>query len=171
MGQTSLWRDSAAARSALIQAAFVFALGVAIYEAATIALAHMRAHHIPTDFSFWNERAGFDIDQRLIPYSFTSTYGRAFFVGLLNTLLVSAIGVIFASLLGFAIGAARLSHNLVVAKCAGAYVEALRNVPLLLQILFWYNGVLKALPAPRASFALPGHIYLNNRGLFVPSLS
>jgi general L-amino acid transport system permease protein len=158
-------------RSALIQIAFLFGLGFLAYEAAALAFFHMRAHHIPTDFNFWNERAGFDIDQHLIAYSFTSTYGRAFFVGLLNTLLVSGIGVIFASLLGFAIGAARLSHNLVIAKFAGIYVEALRNVPLLLQILFWYNGVLKALPPPRASIALPGHIFLNDRGLFIPSLN
>ncbi len=141
---------------ALVQIAFVLGLGFLVYEAASLALARMHAHHIPTDFGFWNERAGFDIDPHLIAYSFTSTYGRAFFVGLINTLVVSAVGIVFASLLGFAIGAARLSSNLVVAKFAGIYVEALRNVPLLLQILFWYNGVLKALPAPRASLTFPG---------------
>lgn len=158
-----------AARGALVQAAFVLALAFLVYEGAAMALAHMRAHHIPFDFGFWDERAGFDIDQHLIPYSFTSTYGRAFFVGLTNTLVVAAIGIVFASLIGFAIGAARLSPNLIVAKCAGAYVETLRNVPLLLQILFWYNAVLKALPVPRASLAFPGHVFLNNRGLFVPA--
>ena len=134
-------RRSSATHSALVQIAFVLCLGVLVYEAAAIALAHMRAHHIPIDFGFWNQRAGFDINQHLIAYSFTSTYGRAFFVGLLNTLVVAAIGIVFASLLGFAIGAARLSQNVVVAKFAGFYVEALRNVPLLLQILFWYNAV------------------------------
>jgi general L-amino acid transport system permease protein len=158
-------------RNALIQIAFVLVLAFLVYEGAVMALAHMRAHHIPYDFGFWTQRAGFDIDQRLIPYSFTSTYGRAFFVGLLNTLLVAAVGIVCASLLGFAIGAARLSPNFVVAKCAAIYVEALRNVPLLLQILFWYNAVLKALPVPRASIALPGHIFLNNRGLFIPWLT
>ena len=161
--------SQSSARSALIQIAFVLGLACLAYEGVALALAHMRAHHIPFDFGFWNERAGFDIDQRLIPYSFTSTYGRAFFVGLLNTLVVAAIGIVFASLLGFAIGAARLSDDVVVAKCAAAYVEALRNVPLLLQILFWYNAVLKALPVPRASLALPGHVFLNNRGLFLPT--
>jgi general L-amino acid transport system permease protein len=158
-------------QSLAIQSVFVLGLGVLVYEAAAVALVHMRAHHIPVDFSFWNARAGFDIDQHLIAYSFTSTYGRAFFVGLLNTLLVAAVGVVGASLLGFAIGAARLSHNPVIATGAGLYVEALRNVPLLLQMLFWYNGVLKTLPGPRASVALPGHIFLNNRGLFLPAPS
>jgi general L-amino acid transport system permease protein len=162
-------RRGGVTHSALVQIAFVLGLGFLVYEAAALALAHMHAHHIPTDFGFWNERAGFDIDPHLIAYSFTSTYGRAFFVGLINTLVVSAVGIVFASLLGFAIGAARLSSNLVVAKFAGFYVEALRNVPLLLQILFWYNGVLKALPAPRASLAFPGHIFLNDRGLFMPA--
>jgi general L-amino acid transport system permease protein len=155
-------------RNALVQIVFVLALTFLAFEGAATALAHMRAHHIPFDFSFWTQHAGFDIDQHLIPYSFTSTYGRAFFVGLLNTMVVAGIGIVLASVLGFAVGAARLSPNIIVAKCAGLYVEAFRNVPLLLQIFFWYNAVLKALPVPRASIALPAHIFLNNRGLFVP---
>ncbi len=168
---TSPIERGGAIRSALVQIVFVMGLAFIAYEGAAAALAHKRAHHIPFDIGFLYERAGFDIDQHLIPHSFTSTYGRAFFVGLTNTLVVAAVGIVFASLIGFAIGAARLSHHLIVAKCAGAYVEALRNVPLLLQILFWYNAVLKALPAPRASLAFPGHIFLNNRGLFVPAPS
>jgi general L-amino acid transport system permease protein len=128
----------------------------------------MAARGVPTDFRFWNQRAGFDIDQHLIAYSAASTYGRAFFVGLLNTALVAAIGVVFATLLGFALGFARLSANVVLAKFAIAYVETLRNVPLLLQLLFWYNVALRVLPAPRFAISLPGDIYLTNRGVALP---
>jgi general L-amino acid transport system permease protein len=120
-------------------------------------------------FGFWNVTAGFDIDQTLIAYSAqSSTYGRAFWVGLLNTLLVAALGIVFATILGFLIGIGRLSHNWLVARLSAFYVETIRNVPLLLQLLFWYNAVLKALPELRDSHALVGGVYLSNRGLFVP---
>jgi general L-amino acid transport system permease protein len=123
---------------------------------------------IASGFGFWNVTAGFDISQTLIDYSTTSTYGRAFWVGLLNTLLVAGLGIVFATILGFAIGIARLSRNWLVSRMAGAYVEIIRNLPLLLQLLFWYNAVLKALPELRSSLVLPGGGYLNNRGLFLP---
>jgi general L-amino acid transport system permease protein len=139
--------------------------GAAAYNAAEN-LAHA---HIATGFGFWNNTAGFDISQTLIPYSAsTSTFGRAFWVGLLNTLLVSGLGIVLATLLGFFIGIARLSRNWLVARLAGGYVELIRNIPLLLQILFWYNAVLKSLPELRSSIALPGRAFLNNRGLFLP---
>ncbi len=156
-------------RGLAAQAFFLGALAFLAYAVARIGLANMRARHIPVDFSFWNEPAGFDIDQHLVAYSAASTYGRAFLVGLLNTLLVSALGVVLASLLGFAIGAARLSANILVGGLAALYVEAMRNVPLLLQLLFWYNIVLEGLPRPPQSWALAGHIYLSNRGLFLPT--
>src|SRR5208282_1774677 len=125
--------------------------------------------HIASGFGFWNNTAGFDISQTLISYSAsTSSFGRAFWVGLLNTLLVAAIGIVLATVLGFVIGLARLSRNWLVARLAGGYVELVRNVPLLLQLLFWYNAVLKSLPQLRGSVALPGGGILNNRGLFLP---
>ena len=105
---------------------------------------------IASGFGFWENTAGFDISQTLISYQSTSTYGRAFWVGLLNTLLVAALGIVFATILGFVIGIARLSKNWLLARMAGFYVEIIRNIPLLLQLLFWYNAVLKALPAMRA---------------------
>lgn len=170
LARVSLIRDTAV-RGFILQVFFLGALALLIYAAAATGLANMRAHHIPIGFSFWNEPAGFDIDQHLIAYSAASTYGRAFLVGLLNTILVAAIGVVLASLLGFAIGAARLSRNFVVGGLAAVYVEATRNVPLLLQLLFWYNVVIEALPRPQKSLALPGSIYLNDRGLFLPAPS
>ena len=123
---------------------------------------------IASGFGFWDVTAGFDISQTLIPYSTVSTYGRAFWVGLLNTLLVAVLGIVLATALGFVVGIARLSSNWLVARFAGGYVEGIRNLPLLLQLLFWYNAVLNALPAVNQSLRIPGGGLLNNRGLFLP---
>jgi general L-amino acid transport system permease protein len=163
----TFWRDRRV-RSFLAQALFLAAIGFLIYAAAANAIVNMRAHGIPTDYRFWDEVSGFDINQSLIAYSAKSTYGRAFFVGLLNTLLVAAIGVVLASIIGFLVGMARLSANPVTARFAEIYVETIRNVPLLLQLLFWYNAVLSTLPAPRQSLSLRDAVYLNIRGLYVP---
>ena len=130
---------------------------------------NLRRAHIASGFGFWNNTAGFDISQTLISYSSqASTYGRAFWVGLLNTLLVAGLGIVFATILGFIIGIGRLSTNWLVAKACTGYVETIRNIPLLLQLLFWYNAVLKALPDTRDSYKLPLHSFLNNRGLVLP---
>src|SRR5437764_1131501 len=123
---------------------------------------------IASGFGFWETTAGFDISQTLIDYTTTSSYGRAFWVGLINTLVVAGLGIVLATIVGFIIGIARLSKNWLVAKIAGGYVEIIRNVPLLLQLLFWYNAVLKALPGIRESIAIPGGGFLNNRGVFLP---
>jgi general L-amino acid transport system permease protein len=121
-------------------------------------------------FGFWNQTAGFDISQTLIEYSAQgSSYGTAFWVGLLNTLVVAAIGIVLATIVGFLVGIARLSRNFLIAKLSTGYVELIRNLPLLLQLLFWYNAVLKALPDLRESWTLPGSIFLNNRGFFAPA--
>lgn len=130
---------------------------------------NLRRQNIASGFDFLGRTSGFDISQSLIPYSNTSTYGRAFWVGLLNTLLVAGIGIFFATVLGFIIGIARLSSNWLIAKLAAIYVEVVRNLPLLLQLLFWYFAVLKNLPAPRQSVALVGGSFLNVRGLYLPS--
>ena len=139
-----------------------------IWAAANNAIENLRAAKIASGFGFLNSTSGFDVSQSLIPYSASSTYGQAFLVGLLNTLLVAAIGIVFATLLGFVIGVARLSSNWIVARVATAYVELVRNIPLLLQLLFWYIAVLRALPEPRNSVAVGTSIFLNNRGLYIP---
>src|SRR6202040_836792 len=113
--------------------------------------------------------AGFGVNQSLIPYSESDTYGRVFFVGLFNTLLVSGVGIVLATVLGFVIGIARLSPNWLFARLAGGYVELIRNLPLLFQILFWYLAVLGTLPGPRQSLSFFGEVFLNNRGLVVPA--
>jgi general L-amino acid transport system permease protein len=140
------------------------------YSAVHNAAENLARAKIASGFGFWNQTAGFDISQTLIEYSAQAgTYGRAFWVGLLNTLLVAAIGIVLATIVGFLVGIARLSKNWLVAKLSAGYVELIRNVPLLLQLLFWYNAVLKALPDLRESWTLPGSIYLNNRGFFAPA--
>lgn len=139
-----------------------------VWGAVTNAIDNLARAKIASGFGFWENTAGFDISQTLIDYSTTSTYGRAFWVGLLNTLLVAGLGIVLATVLGFAIGIARLSKNWLVAKLAAGYVEIIRNLPLLLQLLFWYNAVLKALPGTRESIVIPGGGFLNNRGLFLP---
>lgn len=134
-------------------------------------LDNLAARGIASGFGFLDTTAGFGIGFSLIDYTEESTYGRAFFVGLLNTLLVSAIGIVGATVLGFAIGLGRLSSNWLVARICGAYVEIIRNLPLLLQIFFWYFAVVRSLPPPRGSLeALWGVVVLNNRGLYVPSV-
>ncbi len=130
--------------------------------------ANLQQRGIASGFGFLNSSSGFGIIQSLIPYSETSTYGRVFLVGLMNTLLVSALGIVFATLLGFLIGVARLSGNWLIARLATVYIEIFRNMPLLLQIFFWYFAVLRAMPAPRQSLSLGTVAYLNIRGLFLP---
>lgn len=131
-------------------------------------LANMESRGINTGFGFLEQSAGFGIIMSLIPFDPTMSYGRTFWVGLLNTLLVSAMGVVAATLIGFLVGVARLSSNWLVAKLALVYVETLRNLPLLLQIFFWYFAVLRNLPSPRQSVDLGGIFFLNNRGLYFP---
>jgi general L-amino acid transport system permease protein len=155
--------------SLALQAALLVVIGAIAYAAFINAADNLQNAHISSGFRFWNNTAGFDISQSLIDYSpSTSTFGRAFWVGVLNTLLVASLGIVLATALGFSIGIAQLSRNWLVAHLAGGYVELVRNVPLLLQLLFWYNAVLKSLPDLRSSFLLPGGAILNNRGLFLP---
>jgi general L-amino acid transport system permease protein len=155
-------------RSIAYQIALCVVIGFLVWGAATNAIDNLEKAHIASGFGFWNHTAGFDISQTLISYSNLSTYGRAFWVGLLNTLLVAGLGIVFATIIGFIVGISRLSTNWLVSKAASFYVETIRNIPLLLQLLFWYNAVLKALPALRESIRIPGGIFLNNRGLFLP---
>jgi general L-amino acid transport system permease protein len=156
-------------RSIVYQVLLCVAVGLLVYAAISNAADNLARARIATGFGFWNTTAGFDISQTLIEYtSRGSTYGRAFWVGLLNTLLVGVLGIVFATVLGFAIGIARLSNNWLVAKMAAGYVELIRNLPLLLQLLFWYNAVLKALPDTRDSYVVAGSVFLNNRGLVLP---
>lgn len=144
-------------------------VGFLVWSAASNAIENLRAQKIASGFGFWHNASGFDVNQKLIPYdASTGTYGRAFYVGLLNTLLVASIGIVLSTFLGFFVGVSRLSSNWVLSKLAMIYVEVIRNLPLLLQLFFWYNAVLKPLPNPRQSIELPAGLLLNNRGLYIP---
>jgi len=129
---------------------------------------NLAAQNKSTGFGFLFETSGFGISFSLIPFDRSSYYWQAFLVGLLNTLLVAVIGIVFATVLGFVLGVARLSSNWLVARFATVYVEIIRNVPLLLQLFFWYFAVLKAMPAVRESYELPLGIFVNQRGIMVP---
>lgn len=168
-GKASLFYDPKI-RGYVYQLALLALVVFLIYAAASNAIENLRAQKIASGFGFWNNAAGFDVNQKLIPFSASNgTYGQAFWVGLLNTLLVASIGIVLSTFLGFFIGVSRLSSNWILAKLAMIYVEVVRNLPLLLQLFFWYNAVLKPLPDARNSIELPGSIFLNNRGLIAPS--
>ena len=151
-----------------LQILFVAALVWIGYEIVANARANLQAQRITSGFGFLNNTAGFDVSQNLIPYSGSDTYTRVFLVGLLNTLLVSIIGIFFATVIGFLVALGRLSPNWLLSRISGGYVELIRNLPLLFQILFWYLAVLSALPNPRQSISLFGSFFLSNRGLVVP---
>ncbi|MCG8695425.1 MAG: amino acid ABC transporter permease [Minwuiales bacterium] len=155
-------------RSILYQIITLALLVAFIAFLATNTINNLEKRGIATGFEFLNHPAGFGVPFSLIEYSEASTYGRAFVVSVLNTLFVSACGIVLATILGFILGVARLSPNWIIARIATVYVEVIRNVPLLLQILFWYVGVLSALPVLRNSINIGDSIFLNNRGFYTP---
>lgn len=164
---TRFWRDERFLQ-ALGQAAFlllVLFLAYALYNNMVRAL---QQQGLVTGFSFLQQTAGFDIGERLISYSRSSSYLRAFLVGLLNTILVSALGILFATALGMVVGVARLSTNYLVKSTARVYIEIIRNIPLLVLLIFWYTGVLLKLPKITEALILPGPIYFTNRGIAIP---
>jgi general L-amino acid transport system permease protein len=155
-------------RSLVAQIVLVIAVVLLFVWIARNTYENLRSAHVASGFGFLWRRSGFDISQTLIPYSIESTFGRAFLVGLVNTLIVAVVGIVFASLLGFLVGIARLSRNWLVARIATIYVETIRNVPVLLQLLFWYKAVLSVLPGPAEGYGLPFGSNLSNRGLILP---
>ncbi len=154
--------------SGAAQAAVLAAVGVVAWLAAANLAANLARLGVNTGFGFLTRPAGFAISQHLIDYSESSTYLRALEVAILNTLLLAAVSIALATPLGFALGLARRSSNGLLGALAVGYVELLRNLPLLLQLFFWYFAVLRALPAPRASLSVLGAAFLNVRGLILP---
>ena len=152
----------------VLQILFVAALAWIGYEIVANARANLQAQRITAGFGFLANTAGFDVSQNLIPYSGSDSYTRVFLVGLLNTLLVSIIGIFFATVIGFLVALGRLSPNWLLSRISGGYVELVRNLPPLFQILFWYLAVLAALPNPRQSIDLFGSFFLSNRGFVIP---
>jgi general L-amino acid transport system permease protein len=155
-------------RSIVYQTIVVAAVVALLAMLFTNTLDNLSRRGIQTGFGFLERHGGFEIHFTLIPFSPESSFGRAFLVGLLNTLLVSAVAIVISTVIGFVIGIARLAPNWLVSKLAAAYVEVIRNIPLLLQLFFWYFAVLRSLPLPRQSISFFGVAYLNNRGLYLP---
>ncbi len=151
-----------------VQIAFAAILAWIAYEIVANARTNLETQHIASGLGFLRNTAGFDVSQNLIPYSGSDTYTRVFLVGLLNTLLVAVIGIFFATVIGFIIALCRLSPNWLLSRVGGIYVEVIRNLPVLFQLLFWYLAVLAALPGPRQSISLFGAFFLSNRGLVIP---
>ena len=154
----------------LLQAAVLGAVLLAMVWLVANVQSNLERQNINSGFGFLSERAGFGINQTLIDYTEDSSFARVLTVGLLNTLLVSVLGVFFATVLGFSLGVARLTSNWLINKTAMVYVEIFRNVPLLLQIMFWYFGVLRNLPTPRQAVSLGDAIFVSNRGIVVPAI-
>jgi len=152
----------------IYQVLFVAALIWLGYEIVANARANLAAQRITSGFGFLQNNAGFDVSQNLIPYTGSDSYVRVFMVGLLNTLVVAVVGIFFATIIGFAVALGRLSPNWLLARIAGGYVELIRNLPPLFQILFWYKAVLSALPNPRQSYSIFDFAFLSNRGLVIP---
>jgi general L-amino acid transport system permease protein len=160
------------ARRIAYQAAALAALGAGAWFLIANTVANLEARRIASGFGFLSREAGFEIGESFfLRYHAGQTYLQALAVGVVNTLAVSATGIVLASLLGTAIGLLRLSENLLVKSVGTAYVEFIRNVPLLVQLFFWYAVIGDALPAPRQALEPLPHLFLTNRGIFLPTPS
>ena len=165
--KVSFWNDPRI-RSGFVQFVLLLVVAVLFYEIAHNTYINLRDRNIASGFGFLTKTAGFDIIQSLIPYSSGSNYGAAIVVGFLNTILVSILGIVAATILGFFMGVMRLSKNWIVSRLAASYIEFFRNVPLLLQIFIFYGVVLQPLPGPKQALNLLDSWFLSNRGLMMP---
>jgi len=161
------WQDPA--KRALVYQALALGLVLVLgYYLFAITQANLRRQSIATGFGFIGREAGFEIGEPMISYSSADTYARALVVGILNTLKVSLVGIILTIILGTIVGVARLSTNWLVSRIAAAYIEVLQNIPVLLQLFFWYAIFHDSLPNPRQSLSALGAVFLNNRGFYFP---
>lgn len=169
-GEASIpfWRDERVLRvlGQIVFLVFVVSFFYYLYNNMMTALA---AQGMTPSFEFLERTAGFDIGESMIEYVRSDSYGRALLVGILNTVYVSIIGIFFATIFGVILGVARLSSNFLVAKLSAIYLEILRNLPLLVLLVFWYSAVFITLPRVKESIQLGENVFLSNRGLFVPS--
>ncbi|HZW03948.1 MAG TPA: ABC transporter permease subunit, partial [Anaerolineaceae bacterium] len=150
------------------QVIFLILVGALLVYLADNMLSNMRRQGLSLSFSFLRLTSGFDIGEALIDHQRSDSFARAFLVGLLNTLLVSALGIVLATVLGVFFGIARLSTNFLVRQIARTYIEFLRNIPLLVFLIFLYVGAFIKLPRVSNAITLPGPVYLSNRGLAIP---
>lgn len=167
-GTIPLWRDERVIKGvAQIVSAVVVVGFLAFFITNVLRAAHARG--LGLGYDFLKQSAGMPLGESVISYDPSDSYGRAFLVGILNTLKAALIGIVLATVLGTVVAVARLSSNWLVSKIASVYVEVVRNVPLLVQLFVWYFAVYQQLPPVRESIRLPGPIYLSQRGLCMPS--
>ncbi|MBI3177403.1 MAG: ABC transporter permease subunit [Chloroflexi bacterium] len=167
MNIKAFWRDLRFLQI-LAQAAFVVLLALAAGYLYVNVTANLARQGMTVGYGFMKNPASFDIGESYIPYEASDSYQRALTVGLVNTLVVSVIGILLTTVLGVLAGVARLSSNWLVNKLAAAYVGVIRNTPLIIQLMFWYFGVIIQLPSVKQAIQLPGSIYLTNRGIYLP---
>ncbi len=167
-GASGAWWNDVRVRGVFAQ---IFVIGGVILLAGYLVsntLDNLATRNIATGFGFLDREAGFEVSESLIPYSAADTYAQVLTVGLLNTLRIAVIGIVLATLIGTLAGVARLSSNWLVARFATMYVETLRNIPVLLQLMFWYTLITEGLPSPRQAIEVLPDTFLTNRGLFYP---
>ncbi len=162
------WWNDVRVRGVLYQVLVIGGIVLLGWYLVSNTLDNLANRNIATGFGFLEREAGFAISESPIPYSAADTYGRVLWVGILNTLRVAVIGIVLATIIGTIAGIARLSRNWLVAQFATVYVEALRNIPVLLQLFFWYAVITEGLPPPRQALDLGAGIFLSNRGLVYP---
>jgi len=163
------WNDPKV-RAIIYQVIVVFCVGWLIWYLVSNTLHNLSVRNIATGFGFLEREAGFAIGESMVSYTPADTYSRALTVGLLNTLRAAAIGIVLATILGTIIGIARLSKNWLIAKLASIYIEVMRNIPLLLQLFFWYALISENLPGPRQALNPVTGVFLSNRGFKIPAL-
>src|SRR6266576_7269819 len=161
------WRDPKI-RAIAVQVVFVAVLAAFVAFLVHNTIVNLRRQNIASGFGFLDHEAAFGIGESLIPYSPADTYARAFLVGLANTLYVSALGIVLATVLGTVMGMARLSSNWLIRKLAQVYVETFRNIPLALQLLFWWGLLRQVAPGPREAWELLPGVLVSNRGVVFP---
>jgi len=164
-----IWNDPTY-RAIFYQVVAVALVGLGVWYLVSNTLHNLSVRNIATGFGFLEREAGFAIGESLIQYTPADTYGRALSVGLLNTLRVAVIGIVLATFFGTIIGIARLSSNWLIGKLASIYIEVMRNIPLLLQLFFWYALITESLPGPRQALHPVAGVYLSNRGFKIPSI-
>jgi general L-amino acid transport system permease protein len=165
--KVAFWNDPKV-RSRIVQVILLLLVVMAGYEIIVNTITNLKSRNIASGFDFLSKTAGFDIIQSVIPYSNTSSFGTAILVGFYNTLLVSVLSIIAATIIGFVMGVARLSKNWLVSRVGTLYVEIFRNVPLLLWIIVFYGAVLSPLPGPKQAINVLDSFFLSNRGLMMP---
>jgi general L-amino acid transport system permease protein len=164
---TIAWFNNPLYRSLAIQALVLVVIAAFVLWIVNNTVTNLANLHIASGFAFLKDRAGFNV-ATFLPFTADDTYGYALWAGLLDTLIVSALGVVIATVAGLLVGIGRLSQNWLIRQLSTIYVETFRNIPPLLVLFFWYFGVLAVLPNPRDAIAFPLEVSLSNRGLIMP---